>query len=701
MNKIKILSGFGLMFAFSQVWAGAITGITVDSPSTTERIVKITFDGPAAVPSSFATANPPRIALDFARTSVKMPNPQLNLNDSVIKMATAAENNGRARVLLGLSENSNYTTQVDGDTLLVKVNSKSADIAFNSTPIERNNAADSGVAFPAAKSASVDFRRTETGAGRLELTLPHKDAPVDVNRVGDKVVITLLGNQISAGQLRKFSVNDFATPARNVDVFNDGRNGKIIIGAKGNWTFASFQTPDKLVVEVSEKLVDKDGRSVLGGQKFTGQKLSLNFQNVEVRTVLQVIAEFTKLNIVVSDKVSGSMTLRLTDVPWDQALNLIMESKNLTQHKEGNIVQIETIAEYNERMKAKDVADNSGVLEQRIFKLKYKDVESFKTVLKLDSDSGGSSGATLLSGRGSALFDPGTNSIVINDVRSVIQKMEQLINELDVAKRQVMIEARIVEAKDEFSRSFGVKFGGMRVGNTSIGGNGDEGAWSTGWDNNLSSKNMEIVDGKRSGSPIIAPNVSLPSTGDGGVFGIFHAWSSYAIGLELSASQLESKTRIVSTPRILTADREEGSIEEGTDIPYQESTSSGATSTSFKKATTSLKVTPQITPDGNIIMDVEVTKDSPSTTLSSNGELALDVRQIKTKATVEDGGTIVIGGMYVQDEGNTAKKVPFLGDIPILGNLFKFNNKTDSRRELLVFLTPRILADVDAQARYR
>ncbi len=691
MNKIKILSGFGLMLAFSQVWAGAVTGITVDDSSATERLVKISFDGPAPTPTAFATANPPRIALDLPGTTVKMANPQLTLNDSIVKMVTAAESGGRTRVLLGLSENSNYTTQVQGNVLLVKINSKSADLVFNSSVIENSSSVTAGASFANAKPAAIDFRRTETGAGRLELGLPIKDAPVDVARVGDKVVITLLGNQIPAAQLRKFSVNDFATPARTVNVYNEGRNGKVVIDAKGNWTFASFQAPDKLVVEVSEKLVDENGRSVLGGEKFTGQKLSLNFQNVEVRTVLQVIAEFTKLNIVVSDKVSGNMTLRLTDVPWDQALNLILESKNLAQHREGKIIRIETAAEFSDRVAVLDKIASNGVLEQRIFKLKYKDVETFKEVLKLDSESSGTSKGTLLSSRGSALIDPGTNTLVIKDVRPVLQNMEELINELDVAKKQVMIEARIVEASDQFTREFGAKFGATRVGMTSTGS-----SWENGFENNnLASANP---------NPTFTPNISLPAAagaGSGGVFGIFHAWSSYAIGLELSASQMESKSRMISTPRILTADREEGLIEEGTDIPYQEASSSGATSTSFKKATTSLKVTPQITPDGNIIMDVEVKKDSPSPTLSTSGEPALDIKQIKTKATVGNGGTIVIGGIYVEDEGNNVSKVPFLGDIPILGNLFKFQNKKNTRRELLVFLTPRILADIDAQARYR
>lgn len=690
-NEIKILSSLGLMLAFGQVFAGAITGISVDNPSATERVVKITFDGPAPTPSSFATANPPRIALDFANTTVSMAQPQTMLNDSVIKMTMAAESNKRARVLLGLAENSNYTTKVQGNTLLVQVNNKAADIAYNETPAQKVDVNEQIVApSTPARSAMVDFRRSEKGAGRLELTLPVKNAPVDVTRIGDRVVVTLVGNRFSGAQLRKFDVNDFATPAKKVDVFNDGRNGKVVINTHGNWDYASFQTQDKLVVEVNNKVINPNGKSVIGGDKFVGKKLSLNFQDIEVRTVLQVIAEFTDMNVVVSDKVTGNMTLKLTDVPWDQALKLILDSKNLKDSKDGNVIRIETMEEYDNRMTAMNNVEKTMPIEQRIFKLKYKDVETFKTVLKLDEIDTDSSKVrrTLLSPRGSALIDPGTNTLVINDVKPTIQKLEELVELLDVAKKQVMIEARIVEAKDEFTRQFGVKFGTARIGKTSLGNN-----WDAAYNNNKGNNPSKFN---------VTPNISMPvpTDGAGGVFGIFHSWSSYAIGLELSASQMESTSRIVSTPRILTADREEGMIKDGTDIPYQEASSSGATSTSFKTASTSLTVTPQITPDGNIIMDVEVKKDTPSSTLTSSGELAIDVRQIKTKATVENGGTVVIGGIYTQTEEHSAGKVPFLGDIPIIGNLFKKKKDVNNRRELLVFLTPRILADVDAQARY-
>ncbi len=695
MKKIKILSGIGLVLAFSQVGAGAITDIGVEAVSKTERVVKITFDGQAPKPSSFATANPPRVALDFAGTTIKLPQSQIATNDAVIRMATAAQNNGRSRVLLSLAENANYTTEVEGNVVLVRIGSKSADLAYNTNPkevITQNYAstpvssATGGSAFSAAKPSAIDFRRTEKGAGRLEIALPTNDIPVDVSRVGDKLIVSMLGAQVPANLLRKYDVNDFATPAKKVDVYNDGRNGKVVLSTKGDWTFSSYQTADKVVVEVTEKQMDPFGRSVLGQETFTGNKLSLNFQNVEVRTVLQVIAEFTKLNIVVSDQVAGNMTLRLTDVPWDQALNLILESKSLVQHREGNVIRIETTAEFQKRVSEQDAANSSGELIQRVFKLKYKDVNTLKEVLRISDTSSNTTSRSLLSNRGSAIIDPGTNTLVINDVRSVVQKMEYLINELDVAKKQVMIEARIVEADDKFNRSFGVKFGAARIGNTSFGSDFEQS-----WNNNPRSAAFKGT---------IKPNVSMPAGGTTpGTMGIFHSWSSYAIGLELSASQTNGTTRMISTPRIMMADREEGEIKEGYEIPFEQATSSGATSVTFKEATTSLKVRPQITPDGNVIMEVEVNKDSPNS--GPEGNAALSVRRIKTKATVENGGTVVIGGIYVQEEEDRVTKVPFLGDIPILGRLFKTTTRKDDRRELLVFLTPHILADVDAQARYQ
>ena len=693
MNKVKLLSGFGLALAFSQVWAGAITDINVETISASERVVRITFDGQAPKPSSFSTANPPRVALDFPATSVKMTQTQVKSSDAVVKLATAVESNGRARVLLNLAENANYSTEIQGNTILVRVGGKSADVAYNTTPKEvvtNTPAVNQGRSFTAAKPTAIDFRRTENGAGKLEVVLPTKDVPTDVSRVGDKVIVTLLGSQVPSNLLRKYDVNDFATPAKKVDIYNEGRNGKIVISAKGDWTFFSSQTPDKLVVEVTEKTKNPYAKSVLGQDKFTGNKLSLNFQDVEVRTVLQVIAEFTKLNIVVSDKVGGNMTLRLTDVPWDQALDLILQTKELTQHKDGNVIRIETADEYNSRVQKMDQVQNNGELVQRVFKLKYKNVESLKDVLNIGGDSKNAKGS-LLSNRGVAYVDPDNNMLIIKDVRPVIQSIEHLLDELDIAKKQVLIEARIVEAKEDFSREFGARFGAYRSGSrTSMDGN-----FTNALENNYVGKNN-----KEGGEFKHTPSVDLPISASTGVMGIFHSWSSYAIGLELSASQITSDSRIVSSPKILTADREEGSIEEGYDIPYQEASSSGATSVSFKRATTGLKVTPQITPDGNVIMELEITKDTVSTSVAGS-EPALEVKQIKTKATVENGGTVVVGGIYVQEQTNSVTKVPFLGDIPILGNLFKTRGKKDNRRELLVFITPHILADIDDQARYR
>ncbi|WP_434779686.1 type IV pilus secretin PilQ [Neisseria sp. Ec49-e6-T10] len=693
MKQLKILSGIGLTLAFSGVWAAAITDISASNVSGDQHVVKITFDGPVANPLSFSTTNPPRVALDFAGANVKMTKPQVNLGGSLVRFATAVEGGGRARVLLNLTENANYTTEVQGNTVLVKVGTK-INVASTdrvSTNVTTNAIQDVPVNSSIENNTKVDFRRGENGSGRLEIALPAKNTPIDINRQGNKVIVNLDGVQIPSRQQRKLDVVDFATPVKSVDIFNKGRSGQIVLESTGGWTFTSFQTNDKLVVDVTkDETVFKAGATE-DKPNYRGQKLSLNFQDVEVRTVLQVIAEFTGFNVVVSDSVNGNMTLRLKDVPWDQALNLILESRDLVQHKENNVIRIEPRSEYTARLEAKQVAykkqNENGELVQETFRLRYKDVKSFEDILK----GQGANKVSLLTDRGTAVIDSGTNTLIVKDIRPVLEQIRGLIDQLDVAAKQVIIEARVVEAKEGFSRDLGVKF--------SVAGNHRNNWVNNTLDNNVTSVNNFAKATKPGDDGFkFGPNVDLGVTGATGLFSIYRATASMALGLELSAMQTETQGKVISSPRILTADRQEAYIEEGTEIPYQEASSSGATSTSFKKAVMSLKVTPQITPDGNVIMDVEVKKDSPQT--SGTSEPAISVQRVTTKVSVEDGGTVVIGGIYVQEQESGVNKIPLLGDIPVIGSLFKSKTKRNDRRELLVFLTPRVLADKDNQVRY-
>lgn len=689
MKQIKILSGIGLALAFSGVWAGSITDIKIDDVDNNQHVVKITFDSAVPKTNSFSTANPPRIALDFPSTTVRMANPQVSLNNALVKFATAVEGGNRARVLLNLSQNANYTTEVRGNELLIRLNNSAGVVANNTMPTEDVIATSSIKAAPVidnAQNTSVDFRRGENGTGRLEVTLPVKNMPVDVKRVGDKVVIKLVGAPLPRAQLRKFDVNDFATPVRKVDMFNSGNTGQITLQPSGSWDFTSYQTDSKLVVEVSKKEVLKDEGALFDpsnpnkNRAFKGERLSLNFQDVSVREVLQVIAEFTGLNIIASDSVDGRMTLRLKDVPWDQALALILETRDLDMRRNANIIRVapraELAASEKQALQAQDDIQRMGALRTETFQLKYKDVEAIRKTLNI-SDSGGSNSGnnnSVISSRGSALTDTGTNTLIVTDTQSSLDNMRRLIEELDVAAKQVVIEARIVEAEDGFSRSLGVKLGGAYLKNGTSVANSYEVANTNG-----SSGNMNTP-----------PNISLPGALAGiesGSIAIFRRWASGALGLELSAMQVESKGKIISSPRILTGDRQEAHIEEGTEQPYQESTSSGATSTTFKKAVLSLTVKPQITPDNNIIMDLAVTKDS----LTAKNDGSMSVKKVNTRVMVENGGTVVIGGIYVQDDQNEVDQIPLLGDIPVLGNLFKRRTRITTRRELLVFITPRMV----------
>lgn len=437
-------------------------------------------------------------------------------------------------------------------------------------------------------------------------------------------------------------------------------------------------------------------------KSFNGRKISLDFQDVEVRTILQILAKESGVNIVASDTVNGKMTLSLKDVPWDQALDLVMQARNLDMRRQGNIINIaprdELLAKDKAFLQAEKEIAELGPLYSQTFQLKYKNVEEFRKILRLeDNGSSNSNGRnTLLSGRGSALIDPATNTLIVTDNRNVIEKFRKLIDELDVPTRQVMVEARIVEAKDGFSRDLGVKFGAAGARGRNSWGND----WSSAQNNH--NTNASVFRGE-SAYPTwsLQPNVSLPATAATNSIALVRALSSGALGLEISASEATGKSKTISNPRVLTQDRREATIESGTEIPYQEASSSGATSVSFKKAVLGLTVTPNVTPDGQIIMTVKITKDTPvDCTVDSLITKCIQTKNLNTQAMVEDGGTLIVGGIYEEDNSDTINKVPLLGDIPVVGNLFKSRAKKEERRELLIFITPRIMDGVGSNLRY-
>jgi type IV pilus assembly protein PilQ len=489
-------------------------------------------------------------------------------------------------------------------------------------------------------------------------------------------------------------VTDFGTPVQTIDAFTQGNNARLVIEPRGNWEHTAYQTDTRFIVEVKQ-VVEDPSRLVRPG--FTGEKLSLNFQNVEVRAVLQVIADFTGLNIITSDTVGGNLTLRLKDVPWDQALDLILQAKGLDMRKTGNVVWIAPRDELATREKLalearQQIADLEPTRTES-FQLNYQKAEAFQKLLTDEKQR-------ILSKRGSAVIDARTNTVFVQDTASRLEEVRNLIRKVDVPVRQVMIESRIVEATDSFSRNLGVRLGyhdltgaGTQFGGSSTAGRGRK----------LGGGRLEDT-GFHTGQTVTTPNfpsdtlaVNLPAPGlagaSPGTFSLllFNSVGTRFLNLELTALQADGKGKIISSPRVITADQVEAIIEQGTEIPYQQATSSGATSVSFKKATLSLKVKPQVTPDDNVIMNVNVHKDSVGQNTLAGP--SIDTKQIVTEVLVASGGTVVIGGIYTQEERSTTNKVPVLGDLPYVGFLFKQNLKLDDRRELLIFITPKIIKD--------
>lgn len=527
----------------------------------------------------------------------------------------------------------------------------------------------------------VDFRRASDGAGRLVINLGSAMVNADVRQEGKGLTIELLKTSLPEGLRRRLDVVDFATPVQTITASQSNDRVRLQVDAIGDWEHSAYQSDSQFVVEVRPKKVDPS--KLTSGPGFKGERLSLNFQNIEVRSLLQVIADFTNFNIVTSDTVGGSLTLRLKDVPWDQALNIIMEAKGLGMKKSGNVLWIAPKDEIDERTKRDyEAARNIEQLEPlrtQGFQINYAKAEELKKQIADNSGSGEAS-TRFLSGRGSAIAEPRTNQLFVTDTPSKLEEIANLLKKLDVPVRQVLIEARIVEARDTFGRSLGVKFGGgyERAGRGSVG---------SGYD--------------KFGTSNSAPFVNLPaglSTGGSAgtlALSIFNSGLTRFLSLELSAMEAEGVGKVISSPRLLTADQTQAVIEQGTEYPYTQTAPNGATTVAFKKAVLKLEVKPQITPEGNIILDLDLNKDSRGETTLQG--VAIDTKHIKTQVLVENGGTVVIGGIFEMEETNQVNKVPVLGDIPVMGNLFKSRTRESTKREMLVFITPRMVTDAIAR----
>ena len=706
---VEVFPILGMTLAVQSVFAGNITDINVSTLPNNQKIVKVKFDKDTVLPSNSMVNEPSsRVALDFPSTGVTLPQSTFEYADSLLNQVTAVKNGNNARVLLGLNRLGQYKAEVKGKEVWIYINEAvSSSHTTPSTQIVNSKIASSEVA-----AVMVDFRKSGRSNGIVEIMTRKYQGKPDIKQNNGSLTITLKNYPLPVQAQRNLDVTDFSTPVRNVVLKRIGNDTQVVIKNQGAWAHSIKTMNDRLVVEITQKSsVEGSGFPSNQNKSFKGNKVSLDFQDVDVRTVLQILAKESGMNIVASDSVTGKMTLTLKDVPWDQALDLVMQARNLDMRKTGNVINVaprdELLAKDKAILTQQREIDELGPLYSRTFQLKYKNVEEFRKILKLDdSSSGGNGSKTILSSRGSALIDPATNTLVITDNTFILQKFEKLIAELDVPARQVMVEARIVEAEDGFSRQLGVKFG--------YAGSNGKNSWGSNWANAGANRNSYLDkqrtlanwarDPSRNEIPALPawtvdPNVNLPTAAATSSIALVHALSSGALGLELSAQQAQNKLKIVSTPRVLTQDRKEAIIESGTEIPYQEASSSGATSTSFKKAVLGMTVTPNITPDGQIIMDIKINKDSVNPDCGAT-EPCINTQRLNTNVMVEDGGTLILGGIYQEENSEGVSKVPLLGDIPVVGNLFKSKTKTDKKTELLIFITPRIVDNVGSNLRY-
>jgi len=676
----------------------AIDAVDVLTGQGGRVVVKVTTREPLSNPPvSFSVSNPPRIAFDFPGTANAMGKSTQEVGNTELRSVRLGQSAGKTRVVLNLTRPVKYETQLDGKVFTITLQAGSSGGSTVSASANESTSFAKGKNTVPHSLLNIDFRRGKTGEGQVIVDLSDNLTGIDIRRQGKSVVIDFIQAEIPSNLQRRIDVTDFATPVDMVEATKQGNNAKIVISPRGNWEHSAYQTDNRLIVEVKTIVEDPTKIGAASGRGYTGDKLSLNFQNIEVRAVLQVIADFTGLNIITSDTVGGNLTLRLKDVPWDQALDIILQAKGLDMRKNGNVVWIaprdELATKEKLQLEAQQQIQELEPVRTESFQLNYMKAEAFQ---KIVSDPN----QRLLSKRGSAVIDPRTNTLFVQDTPSKLEEFATLIKKIDIAVRQVMIEARIVEASDTFGRSLGA-----RLGTVTLGGNGlqpfggDRARLFVGGNvRSVGVQTGQAQDYAQSFFPdSLAVNLPAPGLGTASgsagafTFTLFNPSQTSFLNLEISALQLDARGKLISSPRVITADNVEANIEQGTEIPYQTATASGATSISFRKATLSLKVKPQITPDDNVIMKLDVHKDSIGVT--TNAGPAIDTKQVTTEVLVENGGTVGIGGIYTQDETTQQSKIPLLGDIPIIGFFFRNERRFNDRRELLVFVTPRILKD--------
>jgi type IV pilus assembly protein PilQ len=659
-----------------------LESVTTSSQQGGKIIVRATFKEPLkGMPASFAVTNPARIVFDLADTSNGLGKGTVDISEGDVRSVSVVEDTRRTRMVVNLSRSLNYTAAIDGRALVVSVDAVPVGAPKESAQTAKFAEPTPSIGQQKHNIRDVDFRRGTNGEGRVVVELSSPNTGIDIRQQGKNVIVDFINTTVPRNLIRRLDVLDFGTPIKTVDLIDQGGNARMLVEPKGAWEYSAYQTDTQFIVEV--KMLKEDPNKLVQGTGYNGEKLTLNFQAVEVRALLQVIADFTGLNIIASDTVGGNLTLRLKDVPWDQALDIILQTKGLAKRKNGNVVLIAPADELATKDKLALEAANQitelEALRTESFVVSYAKAADVKTLL-------GDKDQKILSKRGNATVDARTNTLFVQDVPTKLDEVRRLIAQLDVPVRQVMIESRIVIADDKFSRELGARFG-FSAGLSTNGRN-------VGIGSNLGSTNSIA----RGGAPDSGLNVNLPVAGAAGSLGMtfLNLGNGNVVNLELSALEADNRGKVVSSPKIITADKRKAVITQGTEIPYLTQAASGGTTIAFKPAILSMDVTPQITPDDKIIMDIDIKKDSVGQLVNvgfTGSVPSIDTKTLKTQILVENGDTAVLGGVYEQTTRTDVTKVPFLGDIPFLGNLFRTTRKQEDKTELLIFITPRIVRD--------
>ncbi len=709
LGTALVLAGaFGMLAGAPALAADqpALQAIDVQPLAGQQLQLTMRLSAPAPQPLSFTIDNPARISLDLPNTTLALPSRRIDVHASGLDTILAAETKDRTRLVLNLDKLVPYDTRVDGNNIIVLLGAPNAAGAGAAAPVaaaspNSSNAVTGSMGAGVRELRAIDFRRSADGAGRVIVKLSDPHTHINLHQVGNQIVVDFGDAGVPANLVRRYDATDYGTPVNSFDVSRVGNGARIAISANGDYEQLAYQSDDQYVVEVSPR--HKAVNAPEDKPVYTGERLTLNFQDIETRAVLQLLADASGQNIVVSDSVNGNVTLRLQNVPWDQALDIVLRTKGLDKRRQDNVIIVAPQAELAAREKAelaakKDVQELAP-LRSEYLQVNYAKASDMAALVKTQTNS-------LLSPRGSVAVDERTNTLLLQDTSDRIADIRRLVATLDIPVRQVQIEARIVIVNNDFERDLGARFGF-----TSVNQNGQTGLVTTsgtaaGTDTIVSSALTNLQgNGGTSIYPVTLPtgsnavnryNVNLPVSSPAGSFALGILGNNFLVDLELSAAQAETQANIIATPRVITANQKEAVIEQGQEIPYQQSASSGATTIQFKKAVLSLKVTPQITPDNRIILDLDVRDDAVGTIVVASGGVnvpSINTREISTQVLVNDGQTVVLGGILSTTEREDDTKVPYLGDIPVLGHLFKNTVHQDNKDELMIFITPKIVRE--------